>query len=127
MAAVTRPGDDAVAPVEVIMTTKTYREAPLLVEVHRGQELKLTNTGWRLREAGERADGMAMKYGVAGARGFDILVIGEMDGYTGLTTGARLYPDAAANGELNTTAVVGFNAMVKVLRPSRIQVNYAGG
>jgi hypothetical protein len=122
MAAVARDGTK-IGNVLVIATDKTYRETPLLVDCERGQRLKLTSTGWRLASAGERANGVAMKKGHAGQVGFDILTIGEQDGYSGLTPGVSLYPSATLDGELDTTAVNGFSPQVLVRRPSRISIN----
>lgn len=115
---------DKVAPVLVVVTTKTYSETPLLEDVERGQLLKETGTGWRLAHPTERADGQAMKNGYEGQVGFDIMVIGEFGGFSGLTPGQKLYTDPATNGEISNTAINGFLPQIHVDRPDRIRVNY---
>lgn len=126
MAAVTRTADAApVAPASYHYNDKTTKELPLLEAVATGDELKLTSTGWRKREAGEIADGISLKPGRAGAKGHDIGIIGEMDGYSGLTPGAKLYPSATVDGGLDTSVVSGFVPKVSAVRTTRIRYNYA--
>jgi hypothetical protein len=125
---ITRGTDiSAVAPPNNQYNDRTYPETPLLEDVVRGDELKLTSTGYRKREAGERADGIALMDGRDGQTGFDIGVIGELDGFSGLTPGASLYPDADTEGGLSTDVLDDFVPQVKAIRATRIRFNYTAG
>lgn len=73
--------------------------------------------------AGE-ADGIALRDGYAGERGFDVGIIGEMDGFAGLTPGAGLYPSASVAGGIDTTRPTGAAAQIKAVRSTRIRFNF---
>jgi hypothetical protein len=68
------------------------------------------------------ADGIALQDGYAGERGFSMGVQGEMDGFSGLTPGAALYPSGAVAGGLDTTAAGAIR--VKAVKTTRIRYNF---
>lgn len=84
----------------------------------------------------KEADGIALKDGYAGQQGFDVGIQGEMDGFSGLTPGAALYPSTGTAGKMDTTAVVWYNAgttpavnvpvtpKIKAIKASRIRYNF---
>lgn len=70
------------------------------------------------------AHGIATQDGYAGQGGFDVLIQGEMDGFSGLTPGAPLYPSATVAGGLDTTAPASAVARVRAVTATRIRVNF---
>lgn len=70
------------------------------------------------------AHGIALKDGYAGQEGFDYGLHGEMDGFSGMTPGAPLFPSAAVAGGLDTTQPAGAVARVRAIRASRIRYNF---
>ncbi len=69
--------------------------------------------------AAAEPDGIALKDGYAGQRGFDYGIHTEMDGFSGLTPGDLIYASAAVAGGQDT-AVEGV-ASGKAVKPSRIR------
>ena len=108
MAAVTRVKARHVAPVgyEWIDTCELYED------VVAGDLLEFTGTVtdnmpvMRKLAAGANAeaDGVALKDGFAGQRGFDYGIHCEMDGWSGMTPGAPLYSSASTAGGIDTSA-----------------------
>jgi hypothetical protein len=125
MAAVTKVELAPTAPAPYHYNDKSTKEFPLTEDVATGDELKLTSTGWRKRQAGETADGISLKPGRAGKKGHDIGIVGEMDGFSGLVPGDKLYPSATVNGGLDTSSVAGFVPRVTCVSTTRIRYNYA--
>lgn len=88
-----------------------------------GDLLKNGASGWSKAAAGAtEADGIALQDGYAGQSGFSIGIQGEMDGFSGLTPGAALYPSATVAGGLDTTAAGVIR--VKATRATRIRYNF---
>src|SRR5690349_15060236 len=86
-------------PVGYEVVDKTTAACPLLVAVAVGDLLAQGSTGWtKTATNATDADGIALKVGVAGQIGFDIGIHGEMDGFSGLTPGAALYPSLTNAG-----------------------------
>lgn len=125
MAAVTRVKPRFVSPVG-------YEEldvCELLEDVQPGDLLEYTgimSSGqavMRILPAGADAepDGVALKAGYAGERGFDIGIVFEMDGFSGLTPGDPVYPAGVAgvNGGIDTT--VNGRVIGKAIRGTRIR------
>lgn len=78
----------------------------------------------RVAAGGADADGIALTKGKAGKRGFSYGVDGEMDGFTGLTPGGRLYPSGSVAGGLDTTVVAAFTPRVKAISTTRIRFRF---
>lgn len=98
-----------------------------------GDLVTLTATGWVKTTAGSvESQGIALKDYYNGQRGIDIGKIGEMDGFSGLTAGAGLYPSGTVAGGLDTTAptlaattpAVPAQPHVRALSASRIFYNF---
>jgi hypothetical protein len=90
-----------------------------------GDQLVNSAAGWVLApDDAVEGHGMAMKPAFVGQRGCDILMQGEMDGFSGLTPGDPLYPSATVPGGLDTTPVVGATVRVRAVTATRIRVNY---
>lgn len=70
------------------------------------------------------ADGIAFQDGYAGQQGYSYGVQGEMDGFSGLTPGAPLYPSSAVAGGIDTTAIANATVRVKAIRAGRIRFNF---
>lgn len=103
MAAVTRVKARPCSPAGYEVNDKgTLTEA-----VVAGDLLVNGASGWSKAPTGTTlAHGIALKDGYAGQAGFDIGIQGEMDGFSGMTPGAALYPSGATAGGLDTTAAV---------------------
>lgn len=81
--------------------------------------------------ANAEADGIALKDGYAGQRGFDYGIHCEMDGFSGATPGDLVYSSSAVAGGLDTTPngatpaaaapPVSYGQVGKVIKPSRIR------
>jgi hypothetical protein len=66
-------------------------------------------------------DGIALKDGFAGQRGFDYGIHCEMDGFSGLTPGDLIFSSAAVAGGQDTAANGNAPVSGKVIKPSRIR------
>ena len=67
------------------------------------------------------AQGVAlMDVGTAGGT-VSVGVHGEMDGFSGMTRGAPLYPSVATVGGLDTTAIAGATVRIRALTATRIR------
>lgn len=64
--------------------------------------------------------GIALMDATAGGM-VSVGVHGEMDGYSGLTRGARLYPSASVAGGIDTTALAGTIVIVRAVTATRIR------
>lgn len=121
MAAVTRVKGRPVTPVgyEVV-------DPGLAAEdFEAGDQAKLTAAGWvKLPAGADEADGIALQKYYAGQGGCSFGIHGEMDGFSGLTPGTRLYPSASVAGGLDTTAVSGATVRVKAVTATRIRYCY---
>lgn len=119
MAAATRgPKIHPCIPVgyERVSMIRTVTEA-----VVAGDLLILGANGWSKSTAaspGDKRGFAAMDY-AAGRRDCSIHTHGEMDGFTGLTPGAPLYPAAA--GGLETVAVAGFTGLIHAVSATAIE------
>lgn len=67
------------------------------------------------------ADGMAIKDGYAGQRGFDVAIHGEADGFSGLVPGTYYYPSGAVAGGLDTVKPAGAPDRIKAVRTTRLR------
>lgn len=135
MAAVTRVKPRHVAPVgyEWIDTCE------LTEDVVAGDLLEFTGVMndnmplMRKLPAGANAepDGVALKDGFAGQRGFDYGIHSEMDGFSGGTPGDSVYSSASVSGGLDTSPngvtpaaaapPVSYGLCGKFVKPSRIR------
>lgn len=117
MAAVTRVKARPVTPVgyEFVSGVNVVTE-----DVTAGDLLVLGANGWSKSTASNPANkrGFAAQDYKAGDRFCSILTTGEMDGWSGMTPGVPLYPDAA--GGLETTAVSGFTGLIHAVSATRI-------
>lgn len=92
----------------------------------------LTNgaDGWSKADAGTIfAHGIALQDAYAGQGNCSIGIQGEMDGFSGLTPGAPLYPSAAVAGGLDTTEAelatdVPAPPQVRAATATRIRYNF---
>ena len=69
-------------------------------------------------------DGIALMDAKAGGI-CSIGIIGEMDGFSGMTRGNRLYPSATVAGGIDTVATTNLNANMKAVTASRIRFNFS--
>jgi hypothetical protein len=117
MAAVTRVKARVVTPVgyEVVSPAQTVTE-----NVTAGDLLILGASGWSRSPNTTPAakHGFAAQDYVAGQSDCSVLFAGEMDGWSGLTPGAPLYP--GATGGLDDAAVTGFVGLIHALTATRI-------
>ncbi len=121
MAAVTRVDAHPVAPVGYEVNDKGV----LTEDVVAGDLLKNGASGWsRLAGGALEPDGIALMDGYSGQRGFSIGIQGEMDGFSGLTPGAPLYPSATVAGGLDTTVATGGTIRVKAATATRIRYSF---
>jgi hypothetical protein len=67
--------------------------------------------------------GIALKAALAGQL-CEYGVQGEMDGFSGMTPGAALYPSASTAGVIDTTATATPIARVRAVLPTRIRYSY---
>jgi hypothetical protein len=119
MAAVTRVTARPCTPVGYEVVDK----GTLAAAVVAGDLLKNSAAGWILAVAGAtEADGIALQDGYSGQAGFSIGIQGEMDGFSGMTPGAALYPSASVAGGLDTTAAGVIR--VKAASTTRIRYNF---
>jgi hypothetical protein len=100
---------------EVVSTAATVTEA-----VQAGDLLILGASGWSRSPNTTPAakHGFAAQNYAAGQTNCSILFHGEMDGWTGLTPGAPLYP--GVTGGLDDAAVTGFTGLIHALSATRI-------
>lgn len=71
--------------------------------------------------ANAEADGIALQAGFAGQRGFDVGIVLEMDGFSGLTPGDPIHSSAAVAGGLDTAVNGTALSVGKAIRASRIR------
>lgn len=67
--------------------------------------------------------GIALMNGYAGGVA-SIGLQGEMDGFSGMTPGAPVYPDTTTAGAINTTAITGATVRMRARTASRIYFNF---
>lgn len=67
------------------------------------------------------AHGISLEKGSAGDV-IDVGISGELDGFTGMTAGAAIYPSTATAGEMDTTAIA--NAVVRVRAHSATRIRF---
>src|SRR5688572_26070607 len=112
MAAVTRVKARPCTPVgyEVVEAAATLTEA-----VTAGDLLTLGSSGWS-KAAGDgsvlNAHGIALQDGYAGQKDASIGIQGEMDGFSGMTPGAPLYPSGSVAGGIDTDPTLVFDDTV---------------
>lgn len=102
MAAVTRVKARPCSPpaYEVVESAAVLTEA-----VVAGDLLILGAAGWsKATTTTDNAHGIALQDGYAGQRDASIGIQGEMDGFSGMTPGAPLYPSTAVAGGIDTVA-----------------------
>jgi hypothetical protein len=80
--------------------------------------------GWAKADGVDEAHGIGLQDAYAGQGNCSIGIQGEMDGFSGLTPGAPLYPSAAVAGGLDTTAVEGATVRVRAATATRIRYNF---
>lgn len=68
-------------------------------------------------------DGIALQDGYDGQRGFSYGIQGEMDGFSGLTPGALLYPSGTTAGVIDDTKPTGAANRIKAVTTTRIRYN----
>lgn len=68
-----------------------------------------------------RADGIALQAAADGDRGCDVGIVGEMDGFSGLTPGTALFVSADNAGKIGTTAPTLFATTPAVTAPSQVR------
>lgn len=121
MAAITKVKAHPVAPVAYEVNDKGV----LTEDVLAGDLLTNGASGWSRAVGGTvEAHGIALMDGFLGQRGFSIGIQGEMDGYSGLTPGAALYPSATLAGGLDTTVVAGATIRVRATTTTRFRYNF---
>lgn len=69
------------------------------------------------------AHGIAIKDGKSGGVA-EVMVVGEMGGFSGLTPGAPLYPSASVAGGTDTTKPTNAVARIRATGANRIRVNF---
>lgn len=107
MAAVTRVKGRPCTPVGYEVVDK----GKVTEAVTAGDLLVNGAAGWSKAAAGAiNAHGIALQDYYANQEGCSIGIQGEMDGFSGLTPGAPLYPSGAVAGGLDTTAPVYYTA-----------------
>lgn len=113
------------SPAGYEVNDKTTASLPLLSAVVAGDLLALGSTGWdKTATSATDADGIALRPGYAGEVGFDIGIQGEMDGFSGLTPGAGLYPSLTTAGKIETVGNSGAVKRIKAVRTTRIRFNF---
>lgn len=108
MAAVTRVKARPCTPVgyEVVEKSATLTEA-----VVAGDLLTLGASGWsKAATSTVNAHGIALQDGYAGQKDASVGIQGEMDGFSGMTPGAPLYPSGTTAGGIDTTAPTSYSA-----------------
>lgn len=79
----------------------------LTEDVTAGQLLSNGAGGWSKCPTNQvEPDGIALQDGYAGQGNFPVGIQGEMDGFSGLTPGAKLYPSGSVAGGIDTSAPV---------------------
>lgn len=68
--------------------------------------------------------GIALQDAKDGDRGVDVGIIGEMDGYAGLTPGTKLFRSGTTAGAIGDTAVATQTARIKAVTDSRIRYSF---
>lgn len=103
----------------------------LAVDVEPGDQLQYTGATSRGQSVMTKlpidaleADGIALRKGYAGERGFDVGLHGEMDGFSGLVPGTPYFPSGAIAGGLDSTVVVDATIRVKAVKTTRIRFCY---
>ena len=89
---------------EVVRTGTTTED------IDAGELCTLGSSGWSLAAAGSSGDdiaGIALQDFYSGQGGADFLVHGELDGFSGLTPGALLYPSESVAGGIQDTPAIG--------------------
>lgn len=125
MAAITRVKARPCTPVGYEVVDK----AQLSVDVVAGDLLKYTGASsdgqsviGKAAAGATEVDGIALQDGYAGERGFSVGIQGEMDGFSGLTPGAALYPSGAVAGGIDTVAAGAIR--MKAVKTTRIRYNF---
>jgi hypothetical protein len=90
-------------------------------DVTAGELLIRGANGWSRSTAADPANkrGFAAQDYKAGDAHCSILLQGQMEGWTGLTPGAPLYP--AAGGALETVAVAGFTGLIHAISATAVE------
>jgi hypothetical protein len=122
MAAVTRSKARPCTPVGYEVVDK----GTLTEDVTAGDLLTLGASGWaKAATSGiTEAMGIALQNGYSGQAGFSVGIQGEMDGFSGMTPGAALYPSTGTAGGLDTTAIAGATVRIRAVTASRIRYNF---
>lgn len=69
------------------------------------------------------AMGIVLTAAVAGGP-VTVGICGEMDGYSGLTPGAALYPSTATAGETDTSAINGATVRMRAVSATRVRYSF---
>jgi hypothetical protein len=97
----------------------------LTQDVVAGDLLTLGASGWSKAAAGAaEAHGIALQNGYNGQAGFSVGIQGEMDGFSGMTPGAPLFPSGSVAGGLDTTQPTDAVARVRAVTATRIRYNF---
>jgi hypothetical protein len=105
----------------------------LTEDVVAGNLLSLGSSGWSKCPTDQvEPDGIALQDGYSGQANFPVGIHGEMDGFSGLTPGAKLYPSGSVAGDIDTTAptyaattpAVPAVAKIKAANTTRIRYNF---
>lgn len=54
----------------------------------------------------------------------NVAIQGEVDGFTGLTPGAPLYPSTVTAGGIDTTAIAGATVRIRAITATRLRVSF---
>lgn len=117
MAAVTRTKCRPVTPTAYEYNDKGFATEDIL----RGQLVRLTSDGVSLNNtAGGDPAGIALKDAKTGMM-CEYGVHGEMDGFSGLTIGAALYPSSTVAGGIDTTVFTDGPVRMRAVTATRIR------
>lgn len=125
MAAITKIAPLHVSPpgyevIDKARATETIAKADqIIISGNTGSEQRIS----KCTAGAIECHGIALK-ACASEMECDYGVQGEMDGFSGLTPGAPLYPSASVAGGIDTTATATPIARVRAVLPTRIRYSY---
>lgn len=70
------------------------------------------------------AHGIALMDGYAGQRGFSVGIQGEMDGFSGMTPGAPMYPSVTTAGKHDTTIITGAIVRMRSITDTKARYSF---
>jgi hypothetical protein len=125
MAAVTRVKAEYITPVgyEVNDTGKYTEDVIAGDELVINGEVSGVKTWGKCPTTETEGQGIAIKNGKTGGVA-EVLIQGELSGFSGLTAGAPIYPSATVAGGLDTTKPAGATVRIRATGSDRIRVNF---